>query len=244
MEAKTCLVKKKILFVGDSTNRGMMYYLMQKINGSLHQWEKTHSMKVYSSALNDDQTSVSFAYFPQFWLPSYRKPDFLKALHHLMAKFMPLYNSTDTILVVGGVQWLRPSHVTAIKSTLISLGLSGIKVIIKTLGSGFHLPVPGVVELDSEGQMKVSRRNELLIKTSVAAGFEVIDTHTMTITRYKEFLTGKCGCHFHKVVDLKSHSKEVVDILRDEQKNGHPRYHVLGSINSAYSDIMISRMCS
>ncbi|XP_031570866.1 cadherin-like and PC-esterase domain-containing protein 1 isoform X2 [Actinia tenebrosa] len=182
-DAKTCLASKKILFVGDSTNRGIMYYLMEKINGSLQQWEKTHSMKVYSSALNDGKTSVSFAYYPQFWLPPDRKPVFLKALQHLMARFMPLTNSTDTILVVGGVQWLLPSHVIAIKTTVSSLGLGGIKVIIKTLGSGFHLPVPGFVKLNLEGQQKVAQRNQMVMKAARTAGFEVVDTHAMTVAR-------------------------------------------------------------
>lgn len=45
----------------------------------------------------------------------------------------------------------------------------------------------------------MSQRNKLLIKTAKSVGFEVIDTHTITVSRYKEFLMGKCGCHFHKV---------------------------------------------
>lgn len=50
-------------------------------------------MKVYSSALNDGKTSVSFAYYPQFWLPPERKPVFLKALQHLMARYASFIDS-------------------------------------------------------------------------------------------------------------------------------------------------------
>lgn len=39
----------------------------------------------------------------------------------------------------------------------------------------------------------------MVMKAARTAGFEVVDTHAMTVARYKEFLMGKCGCHFHKV---------------------------------------------
>lgn len=35
--------------------------------------------------------------------------------------------------------------------------------------------------------------------------FEVIDTFNITIPRYKEFLQGKCACHFHKVSSYQQH---------------------------------------
>ena len=42
-------------------------------------------------------------------------------------------------------------------------------------------------------------RNEELIRAARVYGFKVFDTLRMTLSRYKEFLQGKCGCHFHKV---------------------------------------------
>lgn len=33
--------------------------------------------------------------------------------------------------------------------------------------------------------------------------FEVIDTFNITVPRYKDFLQGKCACHFHRVSELK-----------------------------------------
>lgn len=34
-------------------------------------------------------------------------------------------------------------------------------------------------------------------------GYEVVDTFIITMGRYKEFLPGKCGCHFHEVIICK-----------------------------------------
>lgn len=63
----------------------MMHYLMEQANDSLTEWDKTHNIKVYTN-LNMDQTSVSFAYYPQFWLPANQRPVFDKALYQLLKK--------------------------------------------------------------------------------------------------------------------------------------------------------------
>lgn len=249
-KARKCLANKKILFVGDSTNRGIMYYLMEKLNGSLRKWEKTHTMKIYSDELNGGRTSVSFAYYPQFWLPQNKRPAFVKALYQLVARFLPLENNSNTILVVGGVQWVGVHHITETNMALTSLGLNGIKVIVKSLGSGFHLPVPGLPRHDLVGQQKIAERNQLVINASKLCGYQVVDTLGMTISRYKDFLMGNCGCHFHKVVDMRSFIREEDEMSSplvdnsDKDTDHLPRYHVIGPINSVYSELVISRMCS
>ncbi|XP_029212186.2 cadherin-like and PC-esterase domain-containing protein 1 isoform X3 [Acropora millepora] len=249
--AKKCLANKKILFVGDSTNRGIMYYLMEKLNGSLRKWEKTHSMKIYSDELNGGRTSVSFAYYPQFWLPENKRPVFVKALYQLIARFLPLQNNSNTILVVGGVQWMNAHHITETNKALISLGLNGIKVIVKSLGSGFHLPVPGLRRHELGEQQMTTERNRQVINAAKLQGYEVVDTFGMTISRYKDFLMGNCGCHFHKVVNMRSLIREkdempspLLDNTDDKDAHDLPRYHVIGPINSVYSELTISRMCN
>ncbi|CAH3114472.1 unnamed protein product [Pocillopora meandrina] len=247
---RACLANKKILFVGDSTNRGIMYYLMEKLNGSLRKWEKTHTMKIYSDELNGGRTSVSFAYYPQFWLRENKRPVFVKALYQLIARFLPLENNTNTILVVGGVQWMGSQHIVETNKALTSLGLNGIKVVIKSLGSGFHLPVPGLPRHNLAEQRKTAERNEMVIKAATRLGYEVVDTFGMTVSRYKDFLLGNCGCHFHKVVDMRSLIKEEDEVPSPLLENSNrqtdflPRYHVMGPINSIYSELVISRMCS
>ena len=72
-----------MLFIGDSTNRGMMHYLMEQINDTLTEWDKTHDIKVYLN-LNEQRTSVSFTYYPQFWLPTSQRPMFDTALYQLL----------------------------------------------------------------------------------------------------------------------------------------------------------------
>lgn len=249
--AKKCLANKKILFVGDSTNRGIMYYLMEKLNGSLRKWEKTHSMKIYSDELNGGRTSVSFAYYPQFWLPENKRPVFVKALYQLIARFLPLQNNSNTILVVGGVQWMNADHITETNKALISLGLNGIKVIVKSLGSGFHLPVPGLRRHELWEQQMTTQRNRQVINAAKLQGYEVVDTFGMTVSRYKDFLMGNCGCHFHKVVNMRSLIREkdeipspLLDNTDDKDAHDLPRYHVIGPINSVYSELTISRMCN
>jgi len=59
-----------------------------QLNGSLRKWEKTHTMKIYSDELNGRRTSVSFAYYPQFWLPENKRPIFVKALYQLIARYL------------------------------------------------------------------------------------------------------------------------------------------------------------
>lgn len=75
----------KVIFIGDSTNRGIMHYLMERLNGTLTEWDKTHHMKVYTN-INGGRTTVSFAYYPQFWLPPNERPVFEKALFQLLQK--------------------------------------------------------------------------------------------------------------------------------------------------------------
>lgn len=41
--------------------------------------------------------------------------------------------------------------------------------------------------------------NLVILDTAKNYGYEVVDTFVITMGRYKEFLRGKCGCHFHEV---------------------------------------------
>lgn len=42
--------------------------------------------------------------------------------------------------------------------------------------------------------------NLVILDTAKNLGYEVVDTFVITMGRYKEFLQGKCGCHFHEVI--------------------------------------------
>lgn len=62
-----------------------MHYVMEKVNDSLNEWDKTHNIKVYTN-VNSERTTLSFAYYPQFWLPSHQRPVLDKALYQLLMK--------------------------------------------------------------------------------------------------------------------------------------------------------------
>lgn len=63
-----------------------MHYLMEKLNGSLIEWDKTHDLRIYPN-LNNRRTLISFAYYPKFWLPANQRPSFDKAVFQLLEKY-------------------------------------------------------------------------------------------------------------------------------------------------------------
>lgn len=77
------LTSCQVLFIGDSTNRGMMYFLMERVNSSLEDWGKAHDLLVYRN-LNQARTLVSYSYYPQFWLEKKLRPTFRQALLQLL----------------------------------------------------------------------------------------------------------------------------------------------------------------
>lgn len=262
-ELQQCLRGRKILFIGDSTNRGMMYYLIERLNETLQEWQKVHGTKLYPD-VNGGKTLISYSYYPQFWISPSLRPTFEKALEHLLQRSHPLENTDQTVLVVGGVQWLNSNHLQIIHKVLKRENLLNILVIIKTLGIGFHLPVDGVHFLTQSEVRNLYKENLSILKAAKNYGYEVVDTFTITMGRHKEFLQGNCGCHFHEVVKSKlSREHHVLKMKRSKNHtvekyfnsqnkrhqqnsvpNVHSPYHVRGPINQVCSEILFSRMCA
>ncbi|KFP34270.1 Cadherin-like and PC-esterase domain-containing protein 1, partial [Colius striatus] len=254
----------KILFIGDSTNRGMMYYLIERVNKTLQEWQKTHDVKCYHN-INEGKTFISYSYYPQFWMSANERPTFEKALEQLLQRSRPLENTEQTVLIVGGVQWLNSNHLQIIQKVLNRENLSNILVIIKSIGMGFHLPVDGIHSLSQAEVQNLWNENLVILDTAKNFGYEVVDTFVITMGRYKEFLQGKCGCHFHEVVKsnpseesphvtmtLSRHyalgkyfsSQSKPSQLQDYTTNSQSPYHVRGPINQVYSEILLSRLCA
>lgn len=84
-ETKQCFSNKRVMFIGDSTNRGILNYMTEKINGSLREWDKTHDFHLYDN-INHNPSIFSFAYYPQFWLPTNHRPTFVKTLYQLIKR--------------------------------------------------------------------------------------------------------------------------------------------------------------
>jgi hypothetical protein len=66
-----------------------MHYILEKINNTLSDWDKTHDLKLYTG-INENQTTMSFAYYPQFWLPNDHRPGFDKAIYQLIKWYVVL----------------------------------------------------------------------------------------------------------------------------------------------------------
>ncbi|XP_075285448.1 cadherin-like and PC-esterase domain-containing protein 1 isoform X2 [Opisthocomus hoazin] len=196
-ELQRCVEGRRILFIGDSTNRGMMYYLIERVNKTLQEWQKTHDVKFYHN-INEGKTFISYSYYPQFWMNANQRPTFEKAVEQLLQRSRPLENTHQTVLIVGGVQWLNSNHLQIIQKVLNRENLSNILVIIKSIGMGFHLPVDGIHSLSQAEVQNLWNENLVILDTAKNFGYEVVDTFVITMGRYKEFLQGKCGCHFHE----------------------------------------------
>ncbi|XP_065828836.1 cadherin-like and PC-esterase domain-containing protein 1 isoform X2 [Oscarella lobularis] len=227
-----CLSNKKVLFLGDSTLRGMMYYMIEKINGTLSYWDKSHTAVAFKDIMGPK--SVTFTYFPPFWLPEDKQPVLEKVLYDLLHSNIPLANSRQTVLVIGGLQWVTEHHLSVISNLLERMGLSKIAVVIKGFSTGFNQPIAGIRYRTLAEQKGVFWKDRLLAKSSKQFGFYFVNTFNMTFSRYKHFIYGACGCHFHSVIALES--KEAHDSTKST-------YHVTGSINAAYTEIMNNLLC-
>lgn len=53
--------------------------------------------------------------------------------------------------------------------------------------------------VDQTAVQRLHTENDNIIAAAKHHGYEVIDTFSITMGRYKEFLQGRCACHFHEV---------------------------------------------
>ena len=216
-KVKLALKGKTLIFFGDSTLRGMMYYMIEKLNGTLNEWSVIHDSVVLEN-VNSRNTKFMFVYYPQFWLPADKKKNSLKSLFKDFGHFQ---NSSNTVLVTGGVQWIDIHFLHSLRENLQAVGLTGIDVVVKGYGTGFNVPAAGILFRTFEEQNQVAIKNRGLVREALKLGFKVVDTFWMTSSRFKQYLHGKCACHFH-------HVSHVFNSFR-----------VRGQINKAYSDILL-----
>lgn len=79
-------------------------------------------------------------------------------------------------------------------STCCREGLSRMAVVIKMSGAGFQS------DRRREGSVSTARRLAHLSQTArLGYGFRTVDTWNMTVARFRDFLPGRCRCHFHQV---------------------------------------------
>ncbi|XP_064476026.1 cadherin-like and PC-esterase domain-containing protein 1 isoform X2 [Ornithodoros turicata] len=222
---RQCLKNRKLLFVGDSTNRGIMYYTVRRLNGTLTQWEQSHG-HLDMRNINGGTTAVGFAYYPRFWMSPDKMPSLVDTLRQLVERMKPVSNDANTVIVIGGTKWLKLKQLTSVAATLRSLGMKNTRVVIKSYGSGFHQQTMEFNKLSLESQQALAKANSAIIAKALQLGFDVVETFNMTTARFKEFLQGNCACHYHKAV---SESLST--------------YRIEGPINEVYSEILLGRIC-
>ena len=75
--------------------------------------------------------------------------------------------------------------------------LSGMAVVIKMAGAGLF---QSDVNRREKGLVSTARRLASLSQTArLRYGFRTVDTWNMTVARFRDFLPGRCRCHFHQV---------------------------------------------
>ena len=75
--------------------------------------------------------------------------------------------------------------------------LSGMSVVIKMAGAGLF---QSDVNRREKGLVSTARRLASLSQTArLRYGFRTVDTWNMTVARFRDFLPGRCRCHFHQV---------------------------------------------
>lgn len=78
-----------------------MYYLIERLNETLQEWQKVHGTKIYHS-VNGGKTLIGYSYYPQFWINPSLRPTFEKALGHLLQR----YNET---IMNSTIYWCCPN---------------------------------------------------------------------------------------------------------------------------------------
>ena len=72
-----------------------------------------------------------------------------------------------------------------------------MSVVIKMAGAGLF---QSDVNRREKGLVSTARRLASLSQTArLRYGFRTVDTWNMTVARFRDFLPGRCRCHFHQV---------------------------------------------
>ncbi|XP_055351356.1 uncharacterized protein LOC129597723 [Paramacrobiotus metropolitanus] len=224
-----CLKNKRFIFLGDSTNRGILAYALQLLNGSLWSDEKIHSIKVYT--FPEQNVSFSFAYYPQFWIPKNLRPTFKKTVLQATKAIDNLDDSKDVVFVIGGVQFLRPFHLRELDKILRRKNLKRSRVVVKTLGAGFFIRIPGIPFVTQDDLGTLVKHNDELKEEAKRLSYSFVDTLAMTVSRYNEFHPGRCSCHFHSVE-------------QNDSNGQNSRFLLKGPINALYSRQVLRNACA
>ncbi|XP_057373331.1 cadherin-like and PC-esterase domain-containing protein 1 [Daphnia carinata] len=238
-KVKQCLLHRKLIFVGDSTNRGMMESLLERLDGWLTTSDRTkwHGYR-HRLANTGGQTQFDFDYYPKFWMSS--RTSLEQTLTHMLRRVAA--NESDTTLIIGGLDWMSVEHFETIQRVLAAEGLSRMAVVIKMAGAGQS----DVTATHGEkGLVSTARRLARLSQTArLHYGFRTVDTWNMTVAKFRDFLPGRCRCHFHQITEVAGDSSDADAINLDSSSGSSPRrFSIDGSINQVYTEILADQIC-
>uniref|UniRef100_A0A0P4YQP5 Cadherin and PC-esterase domain-containing protein 1 n=1 Tax=Daphnia magna TaxID=35525 RepID=A0A0P4YQP5_9CRUS len=238
---KQCLLHRKLIFVGDSTNRGMMEALLERLDGWLTTSDRTkwHGYR-HRLANVGGQTQFDFDYYPKFWMSS--RTSLQQTLTHMLRRAAA--NESDTTLIIGGLDWMSVEHFDTIQRVLAAEGLSRMAVVIKMAGAGlFQSDV--TTTHGEKGLVSTARRLARLSETArLQYGFRTVDTWNMTVARFRDFLPGRCRCHFHQITEVTGDSSDADAINLDSSSGSSPRrFSIDGPINQVYTEILTDQIC-
>ncbi|CAH8494650.1 unnamed protein product [Schistosoma turkestanicum] len=233
-----------LLFLGDSTLRGLMYSLLIRLNKTLFNVQETHGQ----ITLVDSATiTTRFTYFPDYS----KKPQFdnkvnnnsFTGLLKSLFKFKQTFN--EALLFVGGVRWLNDYHLKTIQLFINKQKVfSTVKVYVKDHSAGFHTPVDGLPFMDWSMRMHEYEKNQELISGIKKYNWSAIPTHQITWTRLDHFHAyARCSCHFYHVVKQIANSNVTLNKYQynasDNNRNNNLFiYHIIGQIQWIMSRIV------
>ncbi|CAH8514776.1 unnamed protein product [Schistosoma mattheei] len=240
----TYVRNRVLLFLGDSTLRGLMYSLLYRVNKTLSHVQETHGQ---ITLINSATITTRFTYFPDYSIKSqFNNKNKINSFNSLL-KSLFTFNQTfnEALLFVGGVRWLNSYHLKAIQVFIDKQKVfRSVKVYIKDYSAGFHTPVDGLPFVNWSRRMNEHRRNQELIRLINEYNWSIISTHQITWTRLNHFHAyARCSCHFYHVIKQNAQSNVAINKYQHTiNNNGKDHntfvYHIIGQIQWIMSRIV------
>ncbi|KAF6778601.1 hypothetical protein AHF37_01707 [Paragonimus kellicotti] len=193
----TCMMTQ-LIFVGDSTLRGLVNELIETITHTLPSTIETHE---HVTVANLGCVSLRYAYYPLFNRELDKQATFMDHVRALSETPFPAH---EAIIVVGGVLWLNTTLLDELYEFITSKEFSGrflkTHVVVKDQAAGFHSPISGLPSPFVTDRIRQAKTNNELITRAKQYGWTVLHSYNLTWTRVDHFLAyARCSCHFYQI---------------------------------------------
>ncbi|KAF8562924.1 hypothetical protein P879_07118, partial [Paragonimus westermani] len=203
------LKSKVLIFVGDSTIRGLVNSLIETVTRTLPSAIETHQQVTVT---NVGCVSLRYAYFPLFNRALDQQAAFMDHVRALSEKPSPAH---EAIIIVGGVWWLNTTLLDELYTFITTKEFSGrflnTHVIIKDQAAGFHSPISGLPCPSVASRIGQAKTNKDLITRAKQYGWTVLHSYNLTWTRVDHFVAyARCSCHFYQIQKKVTPTEEAV----------------------------------